>query len=124
MDPQPPPIYSEPAAPVVPVRPSYNFRAVAVVWFLAGVIDVLIGLRFLLKLLGASTQAAFVGFIYGITAPLVAAFRGIFGDSGQGSYVFEPASLVAIVVYALLAWGIVAMIRILTAPRGSQPLAR
>ncbi|MGI8562198.1 MAG: YggT family protein [Candidatus Dormibacter sp.] len=110
--------------PVVPVRAGYNFRAVAVVWFLAGVIDVLIGLRFLLKLLAASTQSAFVDFIYGITAPLVGAFRGIFGDSSQGSYVFEPSSLVAIVVYALIAWGIVALIRIVTAPRGSRPLAR
>ena len=43
-------------------------------------------------------------FIYGITAPLVAPFYGLFGNpSAQGS-VLELHSLVALIVYALLAW--------------------
>ena len=40
----------------------YNFRAVAVVGFIVGVVDVLIAARFLGKLLGASSQSAFVNF--------------------------------------------------------------
>src|SRR5438445_294858 len=59
-------------------RPSYNFRAAAVVGFIVGVIDVLIAGRFLLKLLGASSQSSFVNAIYGVSAPLVAPFHGIF----------------------------------------------
>lgn len=103
----------EPAGPVAP----YNYRAVQVAWFCFGLIVALIALRFALKLLGASSQAEFVGFIYGITSPLVAPFRGIFPDTAQGFYVFEASSLVAIVIYLLLAWAVVALIRILTAPR-------
>ena len=101
---------------------SYNYRAVQIVWFVVGLIDVLIALRFFLKLTGASPQAPFVGFAYGISAPLVAPFRGIFPDSGQGFYVFEPSSLVAAAVYLLLGWGIVTLIKILTTPRGARAI--
>lgn len=95
----------------------YNYRAVQVAWFVIGVVVGLVTLRFALKLLGASPQAEFVGFIYGVTGPLVAPFRGIFPDTGQGFFIFEASSLVAIVIYLLLGWAIVALIRILTAPR-------
>ncbi len=99
----------------------YNYRAAAAVWFILGVIDVLIAGRFLLKLLGASTQSAFVSFIYGVSSPFVAAFRGIFPNSGSSTNVFEPASLVAIAFFALVGWGVVVLIRITTAPRGTRP---
>lgn len=100
----------------------YNYRAVQVVWFVITLICSLIAFRFALKILGASPQAEFVSFIYGVTAPLVAPFRGIFPDTGQGFFIFEPASLVAIVVYLLLGWALVALVRILTAPRGPRPV--
>ena len=102
-------------------RPSYNFRAAAVVGFIVGVIDVLIAGRFLLKLLGASSQSSFVNAIYGVSAPLVAPFHGIFPNTGSSGNVFEPAALVAIAVFALLGWGAVMLIRIATAPRGTRP---
>ena len=118
-----------PVASVAPVEPvyvaPYNYRAVQVVWFITALIATMIALRFVLKLLGASPQASFVGFDYGITAPLVAPFNGIFPTSGQGFYIFEPASLMAIAIYALIGWGIVALIKITTAPKGTirRPLA-
>ncbi len=99
----------------------YNFRAAAVVGFIVGVADILIAARFLGKLLGASTQSAFVSFIYQVSSPLVAPFKGIFGNAGSSSNSFETASLVAIVVYAVVGWGIVMLIRIITAPRGTKP---
>jgi uncharacterized protein YggT (Ycf19 family) len=99
----------------------YNYRAVQVVWFVIGVVVALVALRFAFKLLGASPQAQFVAFIYGVTAPLVAPFRGIFPDTVQGFYVFEAASLFAIVIYLLLGWGIASLVKIVTAPRGRRP---
>ncbi len=100
---------------------SYNFRATAVVGFVVGIIDVLIAARFLGKLFGASSQSAFVNGIYQVSAPLVAPFTGIFGDTGSKTNTFETASLVALVVYAVIGWGIVVLIRIVTAPKGTKP---
>jgi hypothetical protein len=110
-----------PAAAPVSVVGTYNFRAAAIVGFVVGVVDVLIAGRFLGKLLGASSQSAFVSFIYSVSAPLVAPFGGIFGNTGSKTNLFETASLVAIVVYAVIAWGIVVLIKIMTAPRGTKP---
>ena len=100
---------------------AYNFRAAAVVGFVVGVIDIVIAARFLGKLLGASSQSQFVTLIYNVSSPLVAPFKGIFGNGGSSANSFETASLVAIVVYALIGWGLVVLIRIATAPRGTKP---
>jgi uncharacterized protein YggT (Ycf19 family) len=99
----------------------YNFRAAAVVGFIVGMVDIVIAARFLGKLLGASSQSAFVSFIYQVSSPLVAPFKGIFANVGSNANSFETASLVAIAVYAVIGWGIVMLIRIITAPRGTKP---
>ena len=116
------PIAPEPADRVAIVEHGrYNFRAAAAVGLVIGVVDALIAGRFLLKLLGASAQSSFVAFIYGVTSPLVEPFRGIFPNSGSGNNIFEPAALVAIAVFALIAWGAIVLIRITTAPKGTRP---
>ena len=95
----------------------YDPRVERVIWFIVAVIGSLLAIRFFMKLLGASYQADFVRFMYGVTAPLVAPFRGIFQSSGSGTYVFEPESLIAIAIYLLIGWGVVALIRIVSTPR-------
>ena len=62
-------------------------------------------------------QAEFVSFMYGVTAPLVAPFRGIFPDTATGFNVFEASALVAMAIYLLIGWGIVALIKLVSAPR-------
>ncbi|HEY8886044.1 MAG TPA: hypothetical protein VIM31_00905 [Candidatus Microsaccharimonas sp.] len=86
------------------------------IWFIAGVIDALIAIRFVLLLLGANQSAGFVDFIYGITGILVAPFVGIFGEPTYGRFMFEWSSILAIIVYSLIAWGIVKLIT-LTRPQ-------
>lgn len=110
------------AAPVsIAEEGRYNFRAAAVIGFIAGAVDIFIAARFLGKLFGASSQSAFVGFVYSVSGPLVAPFQGIFGNGGSKGNTFETADLVAIVAYAVIGWGLVMLIRILTAPRGTKP---
>lgn len=81
-----------------------------VIWFIVGVINVLLLTRFILLLLGANRDAGFVDFIYWITSPLVAPFVGIFGEPTYGRFMFDWSSLIGIAVYTLLAWGIVKLI--------------
>ena len=98
---------------------SYNTRAVQAVWWIVGFIDVLIAIRFVLKLFGANVGASFVRFMYDVTWPLVAPFHGIFNTTQQGRSILEPESLVAIAIYALIGWGIVSLIRLMTRPRST-----
>jgi YggT family protein len=96
---------------------AYDPRVERVIWFIVAVVDSLIAIRFFMKLLGASYQADFVRFMYGVTGPFVAPFRGIFQTTGSGSNVLEPESLVAIAIYLLIGWAVVALVRILSTPR-------
>ncbi len=115
-------------APVAPVTTShrsvyreggYNTRAVQAVWWIVGFIDVLVAIRFVLKLFGANLAAPFVRFMYDVTWPLVAPFHGIFNTAQEGRSILEPESLVALAIYALIGWGIVSAIRLMTRPRST-----
>jgi len=117
----------EPVRPVAPVTTSrtavyreggYNSRAIQAVWWIVAFVDVLIAIRFLLKVLGAN-PAPFVRFMYDITWPLVVWFHGIFNTAQEGRSIFEPESLVAMAVYALIGWGIVSLIRLMSRPRST-----
>ena len=89
------------------------YRVVQLVYLVFGLIEGLIAIRFVLKALGANPSAGFAQLIYGITAPLVAPFYGLFGNpTAQGS-VLEVHSIVALIVYALLAWLVVRLTWIL-----------
>ena len=84
--------------------------AVNVIWYIYGVVAILLGIRMLLKLFGANSANGFVDFIYSVSGVLSAPFDSIFGvteaEAGNTQSVFEPSILVAIAVYALVAWGI------------------
>ena len=78
-----------------------------IAWLVTSVLEVLIGIRVILKLLGANPQAGFAQFIYGITAVFLAPFAALFPAPSASGSVLELSSLVAMLVYALLAWGII-----------------
>lgn len=88
------------------------------VYFFFGALEILLSFRLILKLAGANVGNAFVGLVYGITGIFILPFKGIFRSGvGQGietSSVFEPATLIAIIVYAVLAWGIVKLLSVLS----------
>ena len=85
-----------------------------VVWYVFGVIDVLIAIRFVLKLLGANSGSGFVQLIHGMSGFFMAPFAAIFGVQHVSGATFEWSALVAIAVYALVAWGIVVLIRVVS----------
>ena len=80
------------------------------IYLLFGILEGLLGIRFVLGLLGANPAAGFAQFIYGITGPFIAPFVGLFGQPRFEGSVFEFNSLVAIVVYALIAWVLVKIV--------------
>ncbi len=87
--------------------------ATRIIWFLTGLLLVGLVARFILKATGANTASSFVSFIYNATAAFVAPFRGIFSDSVSGSNVLEVSTIVAIVVWALIAFFVTWLLGIL-----------
>ncbi len=89
------------------------YRLTQLVYWIFGLIEGVIAIRFVLKALGANPSAGFAQFIYGITAPLVAPFNALFANPSSGASVLELNSLIALIVYGLLAWLIGKLIWIL-----------
>ena len=98
-------------------RANIRYWATAIIYFLLGLLEVVLGLRWLFRLLGANTDNSFIAFLYGVSHPFVAPFNGIFNDQTLGHQgVFEFSTLIAMLVYALIAWGIVALINLFLRP--------
>jgi hypothetical protein len=119
----------QPAEPVPPIQPGWSYRmdpsrerlpsvsptyrASQILYLLLGIVEALMITRVVLKLLAANSGVGFVRFAYGVSAPLMAPFQGIFPTPVSHNSVVELSSLVAMVVYALVAWGIVRIVFIL-----------
>ena len=91
-----------------------------ILWTLLGGLEVLLVLRLMLKLLAANPNSGFAVFIYGITGAFTAPFSGLFATPAAGGSVFETTTIVAMLVYALIFWGIMRIIPIFT----NRPSAR
>src|SRR6202171_2055121 len=89
-------------------------RAVEVTYLVFGIIEGLLAIRLVLKLLGANPQAGFTNFIYGLTDVFMAPFRNLLPTVGSSSgAVLETSVVIAIIVYALIAWVIARLIVII-----------
>jgi uncharacterized protein YggT (Ycf19 family) len=77
------------------------------IYLLFGILGGLLAIRFFLALLGANPAAGFAQVVYSITKPFLAPFVGLFGTARSGGNVLDVSPLVAIIVYALIAWVLV-----------------
>ena len=86
------------------------------IYYLLGALEILLAFRLILKLTGASMSSGFVSMIYGLSNIFIWPFEGIFrrgfAPGVETTAVLEPATLVALIVYAIVAWGIVKLVRI------------
>ena len=83
------------------------YRGTQVVWYILGVIEVLLAFRFVLKLLAANPAAGFSSFIYGVTYVFAAPFLSVFRQSQVAGSILEWTTLLAMFVYFVIAWGII-----------------
>lgn len=86
------------------------YRGTQIVWYLLGIIEVLLAFRFVLKLLGANPIAGFTNLIYGATYIFAAPFLSVFRITQVEGNVFEWTSLLAMFTYWVLALGIVKLL--------------
>jgi hypothetical protein len=86
------------------------YRGTQIVWYLTGLIEVLLAFRFILKLLGANPSAGFSSFIYGVSYPFAAPFLNVFRITQVAGSVFEWTTMLAMLVYWLIAWAIIKLL--------------
>jgi hypothetical protein len=83
------------------------YRGTQIVWYILGLIEVLLAFRFVLKFLAANPDAGFTSFIYGVTYVFAAPFLSVFRITQIAGSVFEWTTLLAMFVYWVVAYGII-----------------
>jgi len=73
-------------------------------YVLLDILEVILAVRFLFKLLAANAASPFVNFVYNLSSPLVAPFRNIFSNTQTGFGVLEWSTIIAMIVYAIIAY--------------------
>lgn len=95
-------------------------RTAQVIYFLLGVLEIILALRFIFRLTSADTSNGFANFIFNFSNPFVAPFNGIFNDQAlTRTGVLEISTLLAMAIYALIFWGVVKLMYVLFAPNRS-----
>jgi uncharacterized protein YggT (Ycf19 family) len=89
------------------------FRAYQIIWYILGIVEVLLGFRIVLKMLAANPTSPFVNLVYNLSDPLALPFRGIFSTTVVEGAVFEWSTIIAGLVYALVAYGLVQLFQLI-----------
>lgn len=92
-----------------------------IIYTISSVILVLLAFRFIFKLFGANPDNVFVRGIYAFTQLFVGIFEGIFStatiNGAETTAIFEPATLIAMVVIALI---FSVVLKFITPSRGNR----
>jgi hypothetical protein len=100
-------------------RRVFTFKATQVIWLLLSIFEALLALRFVLKLIGANPASPFAAALYGFTGLFLFPFAGLIGTPAAGGMVMEISTLIAMVVYGLIAWAVERIIFVIFyRPRG------
>ena len=81
-----------------------SFKVTQFVWLFLGLLETLIGLRIWFKLIVADPISPITQFVYRFTSPFVNPFTGSRGTPVVSGLALESSSIIAMLVYALLAW--------------------
>lgn len=92
------------------IRYMHVRRVANLIWLLFGLLEGLIGIRILLKLIGANPASPFAAFVYGITEPFLVFFKGLTANPSFNNAVLELHSMFALAVYALISWAVVRLV--------------
>ena len=102
-----------------------SFRATQVIWLLFGLLEAMIALRIVFKLIGVNPANAFATLLYNVTDLFVAPFASLTGAPAAGGIVFEISSIIAMIVYLLIAWALERIVFVIFyRPGGSMSVRR
>jgi hypothetical protein len=89
---------------------SLVYRFTGLIWLAFGLLEALIGLRVFLKLIAANPGNLFAQFVYALSEPFLIPFFGLTWTPAVEGFVLEIPSIIAMIVYAFIAWAIVSVI--------------
>ncbi len=91
----------------------FTWKLSRFIWLMFGVLEAVIGLRVVLRLIAANPSNPFAIVVYRLSYLFLWPFLGLTRTPSLNGSVLELSSLIAMFVYAVLAWVIVQLVWIL-----------
>jgi uncharacterized membrane protein len=85
-------------------RRLWSFRITRVIYILFGILEALLGLRFIFKLIGANAANPFAHGIYQFTSLFLSPFSSLLANPALGASILEITTLISMIIYLLGAW--------------------
>lgn len=96
-----------------------TFKATQFIWLLLGLLEAVLALRVVFKLIGVNAANPFATLLYNVTNLFVAPFASLAGAPAAAGMVLEISTILAMIIYLLIAWGIERIVFVLFyRPRG------
>ena len=97
-----------------------TFKATQLIWLLLTLLEAVLALRVVFKLIGVNAANPFATLLYGFTHFFVAPFASLTGAPSAGGMVLEISTIIAMIVYLLIAWALERIVYVLFyRPRGA-----
>lgn len=87
-------------------RRTKMYVSTQVLWLLFGLLEGLLGLRFIFKLIGVNPENVFATFLYGLTDIFLTPFADLTSAITANGMSLEFTTLIAMLVYALVGWAL------------------
>jgi hypothetical protein len=96
-----------------------TFKVTQLIWLALGLLEAALALRVVFKLIAVNASNAFAAFLYAVTDLFVAPFASLTGAPSAGGMVLEISSVIAMIVYLMIAWALERIVYVLFyRPRG------
>ena len=96
-----------------------TFKITQLIWWLFGLLEAVLALRFIFKLVGVNAANPFASFLYSVSGFFVKPFASLTGAPAAAGMVFEFSTLIAMIIYGLVGWGLERLVYVIFyRPRG------
>lgn len=90
-----------------------TYKSTQIIWFIFGLIEAMLGLRFIFKLIAVNPNNPFASLLYSVTDLLLTPFASLAGAPSADGMVLELSTLLAMLVYAMFGWALERVIYVL-----------
>ena len=90
-----------------------TFKATQIIWLLLALLEASIALRVMFKLIAVNAANPFAALLYNVTHLFVAPFASLTSAPAAGGMVLEISSIIAMIVYLLIAWALERIVNVL-----------
>lgn len=100
------------------------YQVSGVLLTMLGILEILLGFRFVLRIIAANPASGFAQFIYGASGLFLAPFSGLVRNPSSEGMVLEVTTLIAMAVYALLFWIVLRIIPLVAERPSARSISR